>query len=298
MDVDEFRFPVDDGDTGLVVRRLDIRQQAPLEPGPQPVLQRLDLLGRPVGGEDDLLAALVQFVEGVEELLLGGLLPGDELHVVHRQHIGLAVLGMELLGGAVADGGDEFVGELLPLHRQDGEPGVVLFDLLADGVDQVGLAQPRPPVDKEGVVAVGGVAGHRPAGGVGELVAGTHDEGIEGVGVLPGLLLGRGRGGAAAVLGAHQPYLDIEPHHGGEGFPEEGKVLFLQDVFLELGSHIKTGHRTVKAFRFNVPDPKVIRYLGKMLLAIFAGQLEQVLKGIHIGRPRSSKSFAGVWQYT
>ena len=32
-------------------------------------------------------------------------------------------------------------------------------------VDQVGLAQPRPPVDKEGVVAVGGVAGHRPAGG-------------------------------------------------------------------------------------------------------------------------------------
>ena len=38
-----------------------------------------------VGGEDDLLACLVQGVEGVEELLLGALLAGEELDIVDDQ---------------------------------------------------------------------------------------------------------------------------------------------------------------------------------------------------------------------
>ena len=54
------RFVFDDGDAGLKIRRLDVRDQAPLEAGAQPFFQRFDLLGRPVGGQDDLLVVLVE----------------------------------------------------------------------------------------------------------------------------------------------------------------------------------------------------------------------------------------------
>ena len=44
-------------------------------------------LGGRSDGEDDLLAVLVDRVEGVEELLLGPLLVGDELDVVDEQQV-------------------------------------------------------------------------------------------------------------------------------------------------------------------------------------------------------------------
>jgi len=62
----------------------------PLESGAQPVLECGQLLGRPVGGDDDLLVGVVQRVEGVEELLLDAFLALDELDVVDQQHIDVA----------------------------------------------------------------------------------------------------------------------------------------------------------------------------------------------------------------
>ena len=64
-----------DGDLGFEVGRLDVGDQSPLEAGAQTVFEVGQLCGRPVAGDDDLLHALVQRVEGVEELLLGALLP-------------------------------------------------------------------------------------------------------------------------------------------------------------------------------------------------------------------------------
>ena len=80
--IQQLRLALDDGDAGLKIRRLDVRDQAPLEAGAQPFLQRFDLLGRSVGGQDDLLVVLVERIEGVEELLLGALLAADELDIV------------------------------------------------------------------------------------------------------------------------------------------------------------------------------------------------------------------------
>ena len=95
-----------DGHTGLVVRGLDIRQQAPFKTGPQPVLQGGHIAGLPVGGHDDLLAGFVKGVEGMEKFLLGGFLTGDELDIVNEHQIGLAVLVLEIRLGALLDGGD------------------------------------------------------------------------------------------------------------------------------------------------------------------------------------------------
>ena len=76
-----------DGDPVLQVGLADVGHHAPLEPAHQPGLEARDLLGRPVGGQDDLLVGLVQRVERVEELLLGHFLAFEEMHVVHQEEI-------------------------------------------------------------------------------------------------------------------------------------------------------------------------------------------------------------------
>lgn len=75
----------EDGDARLEFRRLDVGDQAPLETGPQPFLERGQLLGRTVRGDDDLLVRIVEGVEGVEELLLDAFLAFDELDVVDER---------------------------------------------------------------------------------------------------------------------------------------------------------------------------------------------------------------------
>src|SRR5262245_23016608 len=64
------RLLLQDSDPGLQVGHRDVGEQPPLEPGPQPVLEGGQLLGRTIAGDDDLLVRVVQRVEGVEELLL------------------------------------------------------------------------------------------------------------------------------------------------------------------------------------------------------------------------------------
>ena len=56
--------------------------------------------GQAVGGEHELAAALVERVEGVEELLLGARLALEELDVVDEQDVGVAVALLEALDSA------------------------------------------------------------------------------------------------------------------------------------------------------------------------------------------------------
>jgi len=58
---------------------------------------------------------------------------------------------------------------------------VGLADLVADGVEQMRLAEPHAAVDEEGIVGAGGQLGDGQAGSLGELVGGADDEGVEGV---------------------------------------------------------------------------------------------------------------------
>ena len=59
--------------------------------------------------------------------------------------------------------------------------GVVLPDVVADGLEQVGLAQAGVAVDEQRVVLPGRGLGHGEGGGVGEAVGRADDEGVEGV---------------------------------------------------------------------------------------------------------------------
>ena len=72
------------------VRRLDVGHEPRLESLAQAVLERLQVAWRAVGGEHDLAPAVIQSIEGVEELLLGARLALEELDVVDEQHVDVA----------------------------------------------------------------------------------------------------------------------------------------------------------------------------------------------------------------
>ena len=59
-----------DAEAELVVGRVQVDDEAPLQPRADALLEAVDLARRAVGGDDDLLLLLDQRVEGVEELLL------------------------------------------------------------------------------------------------------------------------------------------------------------------------------------------------------------------------------------
>src|SRR5690606_27761554 len=152
LDAVVFGLAPHDGDAGFQFRRFQIRREAPLEAREQPLLDALDLARRAVSRKHDLLARLVQRVEDVEEFLLRLLLAAEELYVVDDEQVNLAVEQRELADAVVLDGLDELGGEALAgdvEHRL----GAVRLDVVADGLNQVRLAEADAAVDHERVEA-------------------------------------------------------------------------------------------------------------------------------------------------
>jgi hypothetical protein len=111
-----------DRDAGLELRRLDRDRQTPAEARLQPLLEAVDLLRIAIAGQDHLLLALEQRVEGMEELLLRALLAREELNVVDQQRIERAIRGLEIVDGVVLQRLDHVADEALAVHV--GEPRV------------------------------------------------------------------------------------------------------------------------------------------------------------------------------
>ena len=121
----------------------------------------------------------------------------DELDVVDEQHVDLAVAALEAVVGALAHGVDELVEEGLGGDVAHPVGGVVLAHVVADGLQEVGLAEAGVAVDEQRVVLAGGRLGDGERGGVGEPVGRPDDEGLEGV---PGVDVLHRQG-----AGAHAP---------------------------------------------------------------------------------------------
>ena len=230
---------------GLEIRRLHVGDESPLEARSEALFEPWNVMRRAVAAEDDLLLRVVEGVEGVEELVLRAFLAGDELDVVDEQDVDRAVALTELQNPVVADGVDHLVHETFRRDVGEPQPRRVLHDVLADGVHQVGLAQADAAVDEQRVVGERRCFGHRPAGGVRELVRGADDEGVEGVarvqplrrhrrrrfrhGVVQRLGSGVGRLGAAGQKREHR----VGPARLAQGLGQHDGVVFREPVLEE-----------------------------------------------------------------
>ena len=75
LDVFVFGLFLQNGDLGFEVGRLDVGDQAPLEPRAQALFDGGDFLRRAIGGDHDLLLQVVERVERVKEFFLRALAP-------------------------------------------------------------------------------------------------------------------------------------------------------------------------------------------------------------------------------
>ena len=165
------------------VGALQLGQQAPLEARQQALLHALQRHGRAVAGEDELAAVLVEVVEDVEEGELRLLLSGKLLHIVDDEHVDALVEADEVVDLLLQVGVDELYLEQVGGDVEHAQLGVELTEAVADGVDQVGLADAGAAVDEQRVErGLLGVLRNGSAHGEGELVGGALDEVVEGVG--------------------------------------------------------------------------------------------------------------------
>ncbi len=207
VQVERLDLLLEDGVARLVAGRLKVDVQPALESASQAVGEVAELAHRPVAGEDHLLVRVVERVEGVEELLLRLRFLLQEVDVVDQQHVGVAVLRLELVRVLLADRLDELGGEVLRGHVDDLHVVHLVVDRVADGLDEVGLAESDAAVDEARVVRGARVArdGHRGVGG--EAVVLADDEGIKRVLAFEalvralGLAFGRGVGGGGRCAG-------------------------------------------------------------------------------------------------
>src|SRR4029077_15852652 len=133
---------------------LDVGHEPGLEALTQPVLERLQVVRRAIGGEHDLPTAVVEGVERVEELLLGLGLALEELHVVQEQHVDVTKARLEALGLPTAESAEKLVCEGLSGGAAHGEPRAVCEQQGRDGAQQVRLADPGRAADEERVVGL------------------------------------------------------------------------------------------------------------------------------------------------
>ena len=203
-DVQAFRFLFQNRNARLDVRRLQLRRHAPLEPRNEALLQLFDLARRTVTGKDNLLVAVVQGVEGVKKLLLRAFLAPKKLDIVNHQDIRVAILLAEFHQCAVLDGIDELVGKLLAGKVNHARGFLVVDHVVADGLQQVRLAQAASAVNEKGIVDLGGRLGDRHGGSLRKLVVRSDDKGVERVPrIHPGgcLTLGTLGGGSPGRCG-------------------------------------------------------------------------------------------------
>ena len=152
------------------------------------------------------MALGVQRVEGMEELFLGALAAGQELHVVEDQRIDAAELFAKLAHLVAPERTDQLVHENLGRHEQNfPRPIAAGPDVMPDRGHQMRLAEADTAVDEERVVLFARLIGDRLRRGMRELIARADHELRESVARVQGRMAISARRGAVVARFAATP---------------------------------------------------------------------------------------------
>lgn len=199
--------------------RLDRDRQAGIEARDQAAVDARQFLRIGIAGDDDLLALRHHRFERIEEFFLRAVLAGEELDIVDQQQVERMVVALEVIERLALVRLDHVGHVLVGMHVAHAHPGARRHHGVADGVDQVGLAQAHAAIQEQRVVRRARVLGHLQRGGARQLVGLTRHEVLERqVGVQARALVhdvggvrvhgrgrrggrdGSGRGGCAGML--------------------------------------------------------------------------------------------------
>jgi len=263
-------------------------------------------------------------LEGVEELFLCPLFAGEELDVVDEQKIEGVVLRFQLIEGlaliVLHDVGDELLG----MQIEDARVGAVGQQRVADGVDQMRLAEADATIDEERVVHLSRRAGDVQRRCARHLVGAARNQRIEAEGRVEAAARRqeRRRGGVRVsaiqqcgwrwVLrlrrslhkgrrrpdrGVTRSERDVEAHRLAgeiaEGALDAAGVLGSDPVELEPVRNADRHHRTGVAQIGDLglgqrPDPGVELLVGQLGGESFAAALPEV--GSHVWRSARGKA--------
>ena len=194
---------------------------------------------------------------------------------------------MELVHGLLLDAGDELVGEVFASRVEDFCLRVLPGDPLADGVEQMGLAQSRVAVDEQRVVRLARRVGDGQGRGVRKGVGVTDDERFKGEFVVHhgmrrfrlDLFFGLGR--CIALLPFRDDlYVDGKAHVLFKGVVQQVLELAADDVRLELRGG--QNHLVVlEGHQLQGLQPEAVDGLGDMLFAVLPDQFPDVVIGVH-----------------
>ena len=116
----------------------------------------------------------------MEKFLLGTLTTGDELNIVDEKQVRFPIFAAKFDILLVLNSVNQLIGELIALDVHHIHIGIVLADLVGNGVKQVGLTHTGRAIQKQRVVGFTGGLSHGDGGTVRHAVGRTDNKAVEG----------------------------------------------------------------------------------------------------------------------
>ncbi len=151
-----FCLPLQDRKTRFEIRWLNIGNEPRRKTRPQALVQRRDVLRRPITGEHDLPVCIDQRVKGMEEFFLGALFTGKVLHIINQKHIDLAIMAAKVGGPVVLQMIDQLADKALSREVRHAAHRSPFLDMSANRAKQVGFSESTTAIDEQRVVRPGG----------------------------------------------------------------------------------------------------------------------------------------------
>src|SRR3989338_7015040 len=118
----------------------------------------------------------MEFIEGMEKLLLRSFFGGDEMNIINQEHIHGAVAALKLFRTAVFNRGNKFIREFFAGGVEHGRGRALLKDFVTDRLHEMGFPSPHAAVDEERIVDCPRPVNDRPRRGVRQLIVFPHHE--------------------------------------------------------------------------------------------------------------------------
>ena len=171
-----FADRTEDRHARLEVRRSHVDDQAAGEPVEETLINIGNILRRAVAREHDLPVRRLHPLEQSQQLGLRFAPASEELHVVDEQQVNARVAAREGIHLSGGDGGLQLFHELVERDVLHLAVGMELCGHVADGREEVRLAEPWASVDEERVVNGAGRLRHRAGGRDGEAIGRAHHQ--------------------------------------------------------------------------------------------------------------------------